>query len=228
MTVKAGQKCTAIRRALVPAALADAVTSAVSARLAGVVVGDPADPDTTMGPLASLAHREEVRTAIAKLGAVGRIAYGRPDVVQVHGADASQGAFLSPILLRCDDRSAAAPHDVEAFGPVATVIPYDGLDEAVTLAARGEGSLAGSIVTRDPSVATRLIQGLAPWHGRLLVLNRDDAAESTGHGTAMPQLLHGGPGRAGGGAELGGLRALDHYLQLTAVQGHPDLLAGIT
>jgi oxepin-CoA hydrolase / 3-oxo-5,6-dehydrosuberyl-CoA semialdehyde dehydrogenase len=228
MTVKAGQKCTAIRRALVPAALADAVTSAVSAALAAVVVGHPASPDTTMGPLASLAQREEVRAAVAKLAAAGRIAHGHPDAVQVHGADARRGAFLSPILLRCDDNSAAAPHEVEAFGPVATVIGYDSIDEAVTLAGRGDGSLAGSIVTRDLDVASRLVAGLAPWHGRLLVLNRDDAAESTGHGTAMPQLLHGGPGRAGGGAELGGLRALDHYLQRTAIQGHPDLLAALT
>jgi oxepin-CoA hydrolase/3-oxo-5,6-dehydrosuberyl-CoA semialdehyde dehydrogenase len=224
MTVKAGQKCTAIRRAIVPAALAGAVTDAVSAALAGVVVGHPASPDTTMGPLASLAQRDEVRAAVAKLAAAGRIAYGHPDSVEVRGADASSGAFLSPILLRCDDRSAAAPHEIEAFGPVATVIGYDGIDEAVTLAARGDGSLAGSIVTRDAGVATRLVAGLAPWHGRLLILNRDNAAESTGHGTAMPQLLHGGPGRAGGGAELGGLRALDHYLQRTAIQAHPDLL----
>lgn len=226
MTVKAGQKCTAIRRALVPATLADAITSAVSARLAGIVVGHPADPDTMMGPLASLSQREEVRAAVAKLGLVARIAYGHPDNVAVHGADPSRGAFLSPILLRCDDSSAAAPHDIEAFGPVATIIPYEAIDEAVSLAARGDGSLVGSIVTRDPGIASRLITGLAPWHGRLLILNSDDAAESTGHGTAMPQLLHGGPGRAGGGAELGGLRALHHHLQRTAIQGHPDILSG--
>jgi oxepin-CoA hydrolase / 3-oxo-5,6-dehydrosuberyl-CoA semialdehyde dehydrogenase len=145
--------------------------------------------------------------------------------VPVRGADTERGAFLSPILLRCDDRSAAAPHDIEAFGPVATIIGYGGADEAVSLGARGDGSLVGSIVTRDPAVASRLIAGLAPWHGRLLILNRDDAAESTGHGIAMPQLLHGGPGRAGGGAQLGGLRSLDHYLQRTAIQAHPDLLS---
>ena len=192
MTVKAGQKCTAIRRALVPAALADTVTSAVSAALAAVVVGHSASLNTTMGPLASLAQREEVRAAVAKLAAAGCIAHGHPDAVQVHGADARRGAFLSPILLRCDDNSAAAPHEVEAFGPIATVIGYDGIDEAVTLAARGDGSLAGSIVTRDPDVASRLVAGLAPWHGRLLILNRDDAAESTGHGTVIqghPDLL---------------------------------------
>jgi oxepin-CoA hydrolase/3-oxo-5,6-dehydrosuberyl-CoA semialdehyde dehydrogenase len=130
-------------------------------------------------------------------------------------------------VLRCDDSSAAAPHEIEAFGPVATIIPYGGIEEAVRLAARGDGSLAGSAVTRDPEVAAQLVAGLAPWHGRILILNRDDAAESTGHGTAMPQLLHGGPGRAGGGSELGGLRALHHYLQRTAIQGHPDMLAGL-
>jgi oxepin-CoA hydrolase/3-oxo-5,6-dehydrosuberyl-CoA semialdehyde dehydrogenase len=227
MTVKAGQKCTAIRRALVPRTLAGAVTDAVTARLAGVVVGHPAAPAVTMGPLASLAQREEVRTAVAKLAAAGRVAYGDPGHVRVLGADQERGAFLSPVLLYCDDQAAPAPHDVEAFGPVATVLPYRTIDEAVDLAARGRGSLTGSVVTRDAAVATALVHGLAPWHGRVLVLSRDDAAESTGHGTAMPQLLHGGPGRAGGGAELGGLRALDHYLHRTAVQGHPGLLADL-
>jgi oxepin-CoA hydrolase / 3-oxo-5,6-dehydrosuberyl-CoA semialdehyde dehydrogenase len=227
MTVKAGQKCTAIRRALVPAPLADAVTDAVAAKLAAVVVGHPADPGTTMGPLASLTQREEVRAAVGKLTADAGLAYGDPHTVDVRGADPGRGAFLSPILLRCDDPAAAAPHEIEAFGPVATIIPYHDIDEAISLAARGDGSLAGSIVTGDHEVASRLVAGLAPWHGRLLILNRDDAAESTGHGIAMPQLMHGGPGRAGGGAELGGLRALHHYLQRTAVQGHPDILSGL-
>ncbi|HYZ55170.1 MAG TPA: aldehyde dehydrogenase family protein [Streptosporangiaceae bacterium] len=227
MTIKAGQKCTAIRRAFVPASLAAAVTDAVSDKLAAVVVGHPADPGTMMGPLASQAQREEVRNAVGKLTAAARRVYGDPDTVDVHGADPSRGAFLSPILLRCDDASAAAPHEIEAFGPVSTIIPYDGINEVVGLAARGDGSLAGSVITRDPDAASRLIAGLAPWHGRLLILNREDAAESTGHGVAMPQLTHGGPGRAGGGAELGGLRALDHYLHRAAVQGHPDILNGL-
>jgi oxepin-CoA hydrolase/3-oxo-5,6-dehydrosuberyl-CoA semialdehyde dehydrogenase len=227
MIVKAGQKCTAIRRALVPAHLADAVADAVSARLATVVIGDPRDVGTTMGPLASLAQREEVRAAVGKLAADARIVHGDPRVVESGAADPVRGAFLSPVLLRAEHGSGAAAHQVEAFGPVATIIPYEGEDEAISLAARGEGSLAGSIVTRDPDLAARLIIGLAPWHGRLLILNRDDAAESTGHGIAMPQLMHGGPGRAGGGGELGGLRALHHYLQRTAVQGHPETLANL-
>jgi oxepin-CoA hydrolase/3-oxo-5,6-dehydrosuberyl-CoA semialdehyde dehydrogenase len=224
MTVKAGQKCTAIRRAFVPAALADAVADAVSARLTTITVGDPAHSGTGMGPVASFAQREEVRTAVGRLSAVARIVHGDPDKVEVAGADAERGAFLSPMLLRCDDTDAAAPHEVEAFGPVTTLLPYRDVDDAVAGAARGEGSLAGSIVTHDRALARRLIEGLAPWHGRLLVLDRDDAGESTGHGVAMPQMLHGGPGRAGGGEELGGLRALTHYLQRTAIQGHPDLL----
>jgi oxepin-CoA hydrolase/3-oxo-5,6-dehydrosuberyl-CoA semialdehyde dehydrogenase len=228
MTVKAGQKCTAIRRAFVPAPLVGAVIEAVAAKLAGVVVGHPAEEATTMGPVASLAQREEVRVAVGKLTAAAGLVYGDPDKAAVHGADLHRGAFLSPMLLRCDDPGAAASHEVEAFGPVSTVLPYRTMDEVITLAARGNGSLAGSIVTHDQEAALHIITGLAPWHGRLLVLNRDNAAESTGHGVAMPQMLHGGPGRAGGGAELGGLRALDHYMQRTAVQGHPGLLGALS
>ncbi|GLZ11624.1 bifunctional aldehyde dehydrogenase/enoyl-CoA hydratase [Actinomadura sp. NBRC 104425] len=227
MTVKAGQKCTAIRRAFVPAALADAVTEALAERLRRIVVGHPARQDTDMGPLVGLDQREEVRAAVAGLAAEAKIVFGDPLRVDAAGADPERGAFLSPILLRCDDPSAAAPHEIEAFGPVSTLLPYTGLDEVAAAAARGGGSLAGSIVTADPRVARTLVDGLAPWHGRLLVLNRDDAAESTGHGVAMPQLVHGGPGRAGGGEELGGLRALHHYMRRTAVQGHPGFLAGL-
>ncbi|GAA4730888.1 phenylacetic acid degradation bifunctional protein PaaZ [Phytohabitans rumicis] len=227
MTVKAGQKCTAIRRAFVPAALAESVTDAVAARLAATVVGDPGRPDTLVGPLASLAQRDEVRAAAGRLARVAKLAFGDPDRVDVSGADAVRGAFLSPLLLRCDDADAAAPHEVEAFGPVCTLLPYSDVDGVVAAAARGGGSLAGSIVTHDPDVARRLVAGLASGHGRLLVLDRDDAAESTGHGIAMPQLLHGGPGRAGGGEELGGLRAVRHHMHRTAVQGHPDFLRSL-
>ena len=225
MTVKAGQKCTAIRRALVPAGLADAVADAVAARLADVVVGHPADPGVQMGALASLGQRDEVRQAMARLAPATRPVFGDTDKVTVTGADAERGAFLSPILLRTDDVFAAPVHQVEAFGPVSTLLPYDDLDQAVAAAALGDGSLVGSIVSADRGVAADLVGRLAPWHGRILVLDRTDAAESTGHGVAMPQMLHGGPGRAGGGEELGGLRAVRHYLQRTAVQGHPDLLA---
>ena len=225
MTVKAGQKCTAIRRALVPTTLAGQVADAVAARLAQVVVGHPGSADTGMGPLASLAQRDEVRAAVDKLSSSCATVFGDPHAVEVSGADAEHGAFLSPVLLSSPDIRSAAPHTVEAFGPVSTLLPYADLDDAVAGAALGDGSLVGSIVTNDSAVALRLIRGLAPWHGRLLVLNREDAGESTGHGVAMPQMLHGGPGRAGGGAELGGLRALGHYMQRTAVQGHPQLLA---
>ncbi len=227
MTVKAGQKCTAIRRAFVPAGLAGPVADAVTDRLAGLVIGHPADPDVQLGALASLGQRDEVRRAVGQLSTATRPVYGDAAKVTVTGADAERGAFLSPILLRADDPLAGPVHQVEAFGPVSTVLPYTGTDELTEAAAAGQGSLAGSIVTADPAVAADLISRLAPWHGRLLVLNSSDAAESTGHGVAMPQLMHGGPGRAGGGAELGGLRAVRHYMQRTAVQGHPDLLAGL-
>jgi oxepin-CoA hydrolase/3-oxo-5,6-dehydrosuberyl-CoA semialdehyde dehydrogenase len=227
MTVKAGQKCTAIRRAFVPASLADAVAQAVSARLADIVVGHPADPSVGLGPVASLAQREEVRSSIGRLSKTAQLVFGDPAKVEVIGADPERGAFLSPVLLRADDPTASEPHTVEAFGPVSTLLPYRDQDELIEAAAKGEGSLVGSIVTADSDIARQLIAGLAPWHGRLLVLNRHDAGESTGHGVAMPQLLHGGPGRAGGGEELGGLRAITHYMQRTAVQGHPDLLRSL-
>ena len=230
MTVKAGQKCTAIRRAIVPAAIADDVVEALVDRLAGVTVGHPADPDVRMGALASLAQREEVRKAVEALRASAEIVYGDPDRVDVVGADAERGAFLSPILLRAG-RGAQEVHDVEPFGPVATVLTYDSLDEAVTLAARGRGSLAGSLVTHDPDVARTVTLGLAPWHGRILVLDRDDAAEAAaagGHGSPLPPLVHGGPGRAGGGEELGGIRGVLQHMQRTAIEGSPDLLTAIT
>ena len=228
MTSKAGQKCTAIRRALVPRELADAVIDATRDRLAMVVVGDPATEGVTMGALASLEQREEVLRALKALSASATIVSGDPDKFAVAGADAQRGAFLPPILLRCDDGAATAPHDVEAFGPVSTVLPYDNLDDAVTLAARGQGSLVGSLVTHDPVVARQVVLGIAPHHGRILVLDRDDAKESTGHGSPLPTLVHGGPGRAGGGEELGGIRGVLHHMQRTAVQGSPDMLTAIT
>ena len=227
MTVKAGQKCTAIRRALVPRAQLDAVTEALTARLAKVTVGDPRSEDVRMGALVSLDQRDEVRKAIQSLRASCEIVYGDPDHVDVIDADAERGAFLSPVLLRAGD-GAVEPHDVEPFGPVSTLIAYDDLDEAVTLAARGKGSLVGSLVTHDPDVARRVVLGAAPWHGRILVLDRDDAGESTGHGSPLPVLVHGGPGRAGGGEELGGVRGILHHMQRTAIQASPDMLTAIT
>jgi oxepin-CoA hydrolase/3-oxo-5,6-dehydrosuberyl-CoA semialdehyde dehydrogenase len=228
MTVKAGQKCTAIRRALVPAALAGEVTDAVRAALAGVVVGNPADRSVRMGALASRDQRDEVRRSVAELLSAGRLAFGDVDRVDVVGADAERGAFLSPILLRCDDTARAEPHEVEAFGPVSTIISYRDTSDVIGLAARGRGSLAASVVTADDQFARDVVAGLAPWHGRILVLNRDDAAESTGHGSPLPVLVHGGPGRAGGGEEMGGLRGVLHHMQRTAVQASPQVLAGVT
>jgi oxepin-CoA hydrolase / 3-oxo-5,6-dehydrosuberyl-CoA semialdehyde dehydrogenase len=228
MTVKAGQKCTAIRRAFVPAGVADAVTGAVRERLAKVIVGSPADPSVRMGALASLEQREEVRRSIKGLLAAGRLVYGDPDRVTVVGADAERGAFISPLLLRCDDAHRAEPHEIEAFGPVATIMSYGSTAEVIGLAARGLGSLAGSVVTGDAEFAREVVLGVAPWHGRLLVLDGDDAPESTGHGSPLPPLVHGGPGRAGGGEEMGGIRGVLHYMQRTAVQASPRVLSAVT
>jgi oxepin-CoA hydrolase / 3-oxo-5,6-dehydrosuberyl-CoA semialdehyde dehydrogenase len=228
MIVKAGQKCTAIRRALVPAGVADAVTEAVTERLAKVVVGSPAEKGVRMGALASLEQREEVRRSVKALLAGTRLVFGDPGRVEVVGADPERGAFISPLLLRCDDSSRAEPHEIEPFGPVATIIGYSGAAEAISLAARGLGSLAGSVVTADAEFGREIVLGIAPWHGRLLVLDSDDAAESTGHGSPLPPLVHGGPGRAGGGEEMGGIRGVLHYMQRTAVQASPRVLSAVT
>ncbi len=227
MTVKAGQKCTAIRRVIVPTAIAGEVTDAIAARLATITVGNPADESVRMGALASLGQRDEVRKAVQALRGSAEIVYGDPDRVDLVDADAERGAFMSPLLLRASE-GASEPHDVEPFGPVSTVISYDGLEQAVALAARGSGSLVGSVVTHDPEVARTVVLGLAPWHGRILVLDRDDAKESTGHGSPLPVLVHGGPGRAGGGEELGGVRGVLHHMQRSAIQASPDMLTAIT
>ncbi|WP_370947504.1 phenylacetic acid degradation bifunctional protein PaaZ [Amycolatopsis sp. cg5] len=227
MTTKAGQKCTAIRRAFVPAELLDAVAEAASARLAKVTVGNPNAEGVRMGALASLEQREEVRRSLKALLAAGSIVFGDPEKVDVVDADAERGAFLSPVLLKADPER-AEPHEVEAFGPVSTLLPYTSTEQLIAYAAKGEGSLAGSIVTADTEFAREVVLGVAPWHGRLLVLDADDAKESTGHGSPMPQLVHGGPGRAGGGEEMGGIRGVMHHLQRTAVQGTPKLLSAVT
>jgi oxepin-CoA hydrolase/3-oxo-5,6-dehydrosuberyl-CoA semialdehyde dehydrogenase len=227
MTVKAGQKCTAIRRTIVPEAMADAVVEAISARLAKVTVGNPAHEDVRMGALASLVQRDEVRKAVQQLRASAEVVFGDPDHVEVVDGDAERGAFMSPVLLRAP-KGAVEAHDVEPFGPVSTVLTYDTVDEAVELAARGRGSLVGSLVTHDPDVARAVVLGVAPWHGRVLVLDRDDAGESTGHGSPLPVLVHGGPGRAGGGEELGGVRGVLKHMQRTAIQASPDMLTAIT
>ncbi|GAA1618271.1 phenylacetic acid degradation bifunctional protein PaaZ [Actinoplanes couchii] len=218
MTVKAGQKCTAIRRVIVPSQIAGRVEDALAARLSQINIGDPRDPAVRMGPLASIGQRDEVYKAVESLRAGAEI---------VSGSLAENGAFFHPLVLRATP-GAVEPHNVEPFGPVSTVISYDGLDEAVALAARGRGSLVASVATHDADVARTVVLGLAPWHGRVLVLDRDDAKESTGHGSPLPMLVHGGPGRAGGGEELGGIRAVLHHLQRTAVQASPDLLTAVT
>ncbi len=228
MTVKAGQKCTAIRRAFVPASQLDAVIDAARARLEKIVIGNPADEAVRMGALASLEQREEVRRSLKALESAGQLVFGDPEHVQVTGADADQGAFISPLLVRCDDATRAEPHEIEAFGPVSTVMGYTGTDEVIGLAARGRGSLAGSVVTGDAGFARDVVLGLAPWHGRLLVLDQDDAEESTGHGSPLPMLVHGGPGRAGGGEEMGGVRGVLHHMQRTAVQASPRMLGAVT
>jgi oxepin-CoA hydrolase/3-oxo-5,6-dehydrosuberyl-CoA semialdehyde dehydrogenase len=227
MTVKAGQKCTAIRRTIVPEQIADDVVAAIVARLEKVTVGNPAHPDVRMGALASLEQREQVRKAIQSLRASADIVYGDPDHVSLVEGDAERGAFMSPVLLRAP-RGAVEPHDVEPFGPVSTVLTYGTVQEAVELAARGRGSLVGSLVTHDADVARTVTLGLSPWHGRILVLDRDDATESTGHGSPLPMLVHGGPGRAGGGEELGGVRGIVQHMQRTAIQSSPDMMTAIT
>jgi len=211
MTVKAGQKCTAIRRALVPAALADQVAEAARDRLATVVVGNPAEEGVRMGALAGLEQREEVRRSVKALLSAGRIVSGDPGHVDVVGASAERGAFMAPLLLQADDPDRPEPHQVEAFGPVSTIIGYQGTDQVIELAARGRGSLAGSVVTADTSFARDVVLGLAPWHGRLLVLDRERMAPSRpATGRRCPCWLHGGPGRAGGGEEMGGVRGVLH------------------
>jgi oxepin-CoA hydrolase/3-oxo-5,6-dehydrosuberyl-CoA semialdehyde dehydrogenase len=235
MTTKAGQKCTSIRRVIVPESQVDAVITAIGDRLdARVTVGDPRAEGVTMGPLASTAQRDEVRRSIeALMAGGGRIAYGSigdPAVLHADGstAPAPEGAFLSPVLLRFDDPDAAAVHEIEAFGPVASVLGYRDVDDAVRLANRGGGSLVATVASYDPGVVARLVSGIAPFHGRILVLDRDDARTSTGHGSPVPHLVHGGPGRAGGGEELGGIRAVKHYMRRIALQGSPAVLTALT
>jgi oxepin-CoA hydrolase/3-oxo-5,6-dehydrosuberyl-CoA semialdehyde dehydrogenase len=226
MTVKAGQKCTAIRRAMAPAAHLDAVEAAIRDRLQATKVGDPRDQESRMGALVSLAQRDDVRGQIGKLVAAGaRIVSGDPEA----SPGTSGGAFLEPILLRTDDPwSNSAVHDVEAFGPVSTVMPYRDLDDAIALANRGMGSLALSLFTHSPDAARDFVRGAAAYHGRMLVIDRTPAAESTGHGSPLPVLVHGGPGRAGGSEEMGGVRGVKHYMQRTAIQSSPAMIAAIT
>jgi len=228
MTSKAGQKCTAIRRIIAPASMSGDVVEALSTALGRIRIGNPASKEVDMGALASQGQRDEVRDRVAELSSEASLVYGGDDAFDVVDADVSKGAFFMPTLLLCDKPiSARKVHSVEAFGPVSTVLPYENLDEAIELSRLGEGSLAGSIITNDDQVARKLVLGTAPYHGRMLVLNRHCAAESTGHGSPLPHLIHGGPGRAGGGEEMGGIRGVLHYMQRTAVQGSPQTLTTI-
>jgi oxepin-CoA hydrolase / 3-oxo-5,6-dehydrosuberyl-CoA semialdehyde dehydrogenase len=224
MTVKAGQKCTAIRRALAPAEHLDAVQEALSARLQRIRIGDPRDEQVQMGALASRAQLKDVREKVAALAGSARIVSGDPDAVPVPG----NGAFITPILLRSDDPwGSDAVHDVEAFGPVSTIMPYRDMEDAIALANRGMGSLALSLFTYDTSLARDFVMGAGAFHGRMMILDRTSAGESTGHGSPLPVLVHGGPGRAGGGEEMGGVRGVTHYMQRTALQGAPEMLSKI-
>jgi oxepin-CoA hydrolase / 3-oxo-5,6-dehydrosuberyl-CoA semialdehyde dehydrogenase len=224
MSVKAGQKCTAIRRALVPASLLDAAQAALKARLEKLTVGDPRDDATRMGALVSTAQREDVRAKIAEIARDAAIVFGDPgkDIVN------PKGAFMSPVLMRCDKPwEARAAHDVEAFGPISTLMPYKDGADAIALANRGKGSLVMSVFSYDTEFAREVVLGAGSFHGRIAFIDRDSAKESTGHGSPMPHMIHGGPGRAGGGEEMGGVRGVTHYMQRTALQGHPRVLAAI-
>ncbi len=229
MTAKAGQKCTAIRRTIVPAGMEEDVIKALRARLERVVIGDPGVEGVRMGPLATKGQVRDVGAAAAKLREAGALVYGGDADFAVVGADREKGAFFAPMLLACDRPfEHDEPHAVEAFGPVNTVMPYGSVDEAIALAKLGRGSLCGSLFTRDGRVARDVVLGVAPYHGRLMVLDRTSAKESTGHGSPLPNLVHGGPGRAGGGEEMGGVRGVLHYMQRTAVQGSPTVLTRVT
>ena len=228
MTTKAGQKCTAIRRTIVPAGMVDDVVKALKARLEKTTIGDPSVEGVRMGPLASAGQVRDVAEAAARIRAAGELVFGGGDF-QVVGADREKGAFFGPMLMVCDaPLGRSEPHDIEAFGPVNTVMPYATLDDAIELAKRGRGSLCGSLFTADATTARKVVLGVAPYHGRLMVLDKSSAKESTGHGSPLPNLVHGGPGRAGGGEEMGGARGVLHYMQRTALQGSPSMLTAIT
>lgn len=229
MTLKAGQRCTAIRRTLVPENLSEAVINALTERLKGVVLGDPQQEGVRMGPLASRGQVEEVKSNVRKLLNSSQLVYGDLEEFEIASGDKERGAFLASLLLYCPNPfGSTEPHAVEAFGPVSTVMPYKNIDEAIELAKRGQGSLVGSIITADDEFARKMVLGTASHHGRILILNSKSAAESTGHGSPLAHLVHGGPGRAGGGEEMGGIRGVKHYMQRTALQGSPTTLTKIT
>ena len=229
MTVKAGQKCTAIRRIIVPENKLNAVIDALKARLAKTIMGDPAEEGVRMGPLLGSAQKADVHKNVLALAEHCELLLGGDNSFELVGEHAVPAAFYPPTLLLCEKPlETEAPHSIEAFGPVSTIMPYQNIQQAVQIAGLGKGSLAGSVFTYNDSEAAELILGCAPWHGRMLVINRDCAGESSGHGSPLPSLVHGGPGRAGGGEELGGARAVKHYMQRTSIQGSPTTLMAIT
>lgn len=229
MTAKAGQKCTAIRRIFTPQGQVDAVISALTNRLAKTIIGDPRAKSTTMGALVSNSQKRDVLDKANIIGSEAERVFGNPDNFEVQGADPAKGAFLPPMLYHCaDPDTSERVHDTEAFGPVSTIMGYRDLDHAVTLANKGQGSLVASVITADPNVAREVALGAGAFHGRLYFNNRDSMRESTGHGSPLPHMVHGGPGRAGGGEEMGGIRGVMHYMQRTAIQGSPDILTAIS
>jgi oxepin-CoA hydrolase/3-oxo-5,6-dehydrosuberyl-CoA semialdehyde dehydrogenase len=229
MTLKAGQRCTGIRRIFVPEAKMEDMWKAIAASLSQTTIGNPLNEKVRMGSLAGQSQREEVKTQVQKLLATSQLIYGSLDSVHVIDADAEKGAFMEPLLLLNEKPfSSAEPHEVEAFGPVSTIMPYKNADEVIELSKLGKGSLVTSIVTGDSKIARHYVVGAATHHGRILILNSECARESTGHGSPLPLLVHGGPGRAGGGEEMGGIRGVKHYLQRTALQGSPTMLTAVT
>ncbi|TKF37023.1 phenylacetic acid degradation bifunctional protein PaaZ [Enterovibrio norvegicus] len=230
MTIKAGQKCTAIRRALVPRSMINAVNDALKTRLSGVAIGDPSVEGVKMGPLIGKGQREDVASQVSKLCEQADVLLGGNDApMTIIGDHCSADAFYPPtVLLSKNPSEDGYVHSVEAFGPVCTLLPYDSVSQAIEIAALGRGSLVGSVITHNPAEAAELVLNAAPYHGRILVLNRDNAKASTGHGSPLAPLVHGGPGRAGGGEELGGVRAIKHYMQRTALQGSPSMLTAMT
>lgn len=228
MTSKAGQKCTAIRRAIVPVGQMDSVQDAIVACLEETVVGDPRLENVRMGALASQAQLDDIQAKVAQLSAHAPVVFGDTGSVELEGSGLDNGAFVSPILMRCDKPWETSDiHDVEAFGPVATIMPYNDINDAVQLANRGMGSLALSIFTHDNQTAKDIVMGAGSFHGRMVMINRDNAKESTGHGSPLPVMVHGGPGRAGGSEELGGIRGVKHFMQRTALQGTPSMISSI-
>ena len=229
MTAKAGQKCTAVRRIFVPEDKMEDAWKAITKSLAQTTIGNPENEKVKMGSLAGLAQREEVREQVKKLLASSQLIYGSLDSVQLIDADAVKGAFLSPLLLLNDSPfTSEEPHTIEAFGPVSTLMPYKHPDDVIELAKKGNGSLCSSVVTADAAIARNYVLGAGTWHGRILILNNECAKESTGHGSPLPLLVHGGPGRAGGGEEMGGIRGIKHYMQRVAVQGSPSMISSLT